>query len=61
MNERNELRISLLLVDELLVAATESYVDSVLGVVNSSKFLRDRLKDERDEQLEDDESNAGLR
>ena len=49
MNERNELRISLLLVDELLIAATESYVDSVVGVVHSSEFLRDRLKDERDE------------
>ena len=49
MNERNELRISLLLVDELLVAATESCADSVLDVCDSSEFLRDRLKCERDE------------
>ena len=48
MNERNEVRISRLLVNELLVAATESYVNSILGIVDSSEGIRDRLKEKRD-------------
>ena len=45
------------LVDGLLVAATESYVNSFLGIVGSSRGIRDRLEDEGDEQQEDGDHN----
>ena len=63
MSERNEVRISLLLVNELLVAATESCVDSFLDIVGSSEGTRDRLEEEEDKQQNDDERNeeAGKR
>ena len=58
MNERNDVvRISRLLVDGLLVSAIENYANSVFGIVGFSEGIRDRLKDERDEQHEDDEPN----
>ena len=56
MDERNDVVwISRLLVDGLLVPATDSYVNSFLGIIGFSELILDILEDYEDEQQEDDE------